>query len=212
MSSLLVHDDAKDDLERLFDRQRMTDRISWHDVLYLRQALYQRGRLDLPTARLVFELNRSVATRHSAWFELYLEVLTDCFLDIDQGVPGVSVRSAACLLDWIGGDVPITDLAERRLLLRLLLRSERPDRTFRSHVLAVAAAELIHGDHRVCSDAPRQPGVIDAIDGVIDAIDLQLVRRLVHGAADQETPDVDPEVARFLAALWAGIDPGAQPW
>jgi hypothetical protein len=43
---------------------------------------------------------------------------------------------------------------------------------------------------------------------VIDAIDLQLVRRLVHGAADQETPDVDPEVARFLAALWAGIDPG----
>ena len=192
---------ARTDLEHRLGELRTAGRITWSDVLHVRQLLYRQEQIDWPIARLIFELNRSANTRDPGWFELYLEILTDCFLDLRSGLPGISDQAATCILAWIEDGAATIDLAERRLLFRLLLRSHRQNPLFRERVLAIAAAHLIHADRRLGDDAPRRPGTIDAVD-------LQLVRRLLFGPGAQDDAILDRPAAGFLAKLWEGVDAG----
>jgi hypothetical protein len=95
---------------------------------------------------------------------------------------------------FLGRTTPMTDPGRRRLALRLFLRVTTMSDRFRHLVLDMAHHHLRCDNRRLLIDQKRTPGVIDLVD-------LQLLRKLVFGAGGQYADQVDPVTASFLLKL-----------
>src|SRR3954454_4452789 len=120
-------------------------RISDEDVRALRRAIWGGGQpVDRAAAETLLALQREVPERAPAWADLYVEALSEFFLDDDS----VSDAGAELLAREVVADGVVEDASELRLLLNLAFRSRRcPPRlvalardALRASVVASAAA------------------------------------------------------------------------
>ena len=192
--------------ERLLDVVR-DGKIAADDVLRLRRAIYQDGGIDREKAAALFKLNRDHKSHEPAWAEFYVEALCDFFYWREGSDSILTEDAERMLMDWIGPAEAIDDGTEMRLLLRLMFRTNGSSEAFRAYVLDAVRHSVLHSSQALYGQAGRRPGVIDAAD-------VEVIRKLVYGLGGQSGMAISAAEAGFLFELQhatAGA-PNAPAW
>jgi hypothetical protein len=182
-------------------------RICADDVLRLRRAIYGEGGIDREKAAALFRLNRDQQSHDPAWAEFYVEALCDFFYWREGSDSVLTEDAERMLMDWIGPAEAIDDGTELRLLLRLMFRSNGSSEAFRGYVLDAVRHSVLHSRQALYGNAERRPGVIDAAD-------VDVIRKLVYGLGGQSGMAISAAEAAFLFELehaTAGA-PNAPAW
>lgn len=98
------------------------------------------------------------------------------------------------LMDWIGPAAAIDDGTELRLLLSLMFRTNGSSEAFRAYVLDAVRHSVLHSSQALYGQAGRRPGVIDAAD-------VEVIRKLVYGLGGQSGMAISAAEAGFLFEL-----------
>jgi hypothetical protein len=176
-------------------REIMADgRIGAEDVLRLRRAIYGDGGIDREKAAWLFQLNRDRKDRDPAWSEFYVEALTDFFYWREGSDSKLTEEAERMLMDWIGPADRIDDGTELRLLLSLIFRTNGSSEKFRGYVLDAVRHSVLHSSQALYGHVERMPGVIDAAD-------VEIVRKLVYGLGGQRGIAISRTEAEFLFEL-----------
>jgi hypothetical protein len=182
-------------------------RIGAEDVLRLRSAIYQQGGIDRDKAAALFELNRRQKGYDPAWAEFYVEALGDFFYWREGSDSALTADAERMLMDWIGPADAIDDGTELRLLLHLMFRTNGSSEVFRVYVLDAVRHSVLHSRQALYGRGERRPGVIDAGD-------VEAIRKLVYGLGGQSGMAIGAAEADFLFELQdatAGA-PNAPAW
>ncbi|MGH6920755.1 MAG: hypothetical protein ACREJ0_23985 [Geminicoccaceae bacterium] len=169
-------------------------RLCADDVLRLRRAIYQDGGIDRDKAAALFELNRDHKSHDPAWAEFYVEALSDFFYWREGSDSVLTEDAERMLMEWIGPAEAIEDGTELRLLLSLIFRTSGSSEPFRTYVLDAVRHSVLHSRQALYGQAERQPGVIDAAD-------VEVIRKLVYGLGGQSGMAISAAEAAFLFEL-----------
>ena len=169
-------------------------RIGADDVLRLRRAIYQQGGIDREKAAALFKLNRDHRSHDPAWAEFYVEALSDFFYWREGSDSSLTDDAERMLMEWIGPAAAIDDATEMRLLLHLMFRSNGSSEAFRTYVLDAVRHSVLHSSQALYGQADRRPGVIDAAD-------VEVIRKLVYGLGGQSGMAISAAEADFLFEL-----------
>ncbi len=158
--------------------------IDAEEVQAIRVRIYADGQIDQEEADFMFALNDGVSGKNNApgWSALFVEAITD-FVLADDTSPGViDDDEAAYLIEKIEGDGQI-DGTELALLVNICDKAtgESPDR-FNTFVL----------------DAVKS-AVVD--DGIVDADEVEMMKKVVYGAGGPGGSDVDRDEADMIFAI-----------
>ncbi|MGI9433297.1 MAG: hypothetical protein ACR2Q4_00435 [Geminicoccaceae bacterium] len=165
-----------------------------HDADRLQRAFHRQGSLDSQLACKIFDLHptRSPDDRH--WIDFFTEALASYFLHRRGDTIFIPDSEEDLLIRSIATAGPIIDPGHRRLALRLYLRATELSERYQRVVLDTVRLSLLHDEHRFLLKASRSPGVIDIVD-------LHLIRKLVYGAGGQYPCRISRVAAEFLLAL-----------
>jgi hypothetical protein len=169
-------------------------RICAGDVLRLRRAIYQEGGIDREKAAALFKLNRDHESHDPAWAEFYVEALCDFFYWREGSDSVLTEHAERMLMDWIGPAAAIDDGTELRLLLSLMFRTNGSSEAFRAYVLEAVRHSVLHSSQALYGQAGRRPGVIDAAD-------VEVIRKLVYGLGGQSGMAISVVEVGFLFEL-----------
>lgn len=194
MSSFLNIDVREDSMGVLLSELTSRQSLTEHDVQRIREAAYRQGGVDRRLAAEVFHANRLMSSQSDAWTELYLELLNDYFLRYQRGRYRLLKEDETTLLIWLGDDVSIANVEERRLALRILLRASNIPNQLQQRVLDAVSDNLLHHGERWLGLGKRSAGVIDALD-------MQLIRRLVYGITEEGIQEARGTIINFLLGL-----------
>lgn len=194
MVSLIQADDRVADVEAMLAEMMATPSIPDRGTRRLRDAVSRIGRIDRRLAARIFHANRCLMCRDDDWIEFYLETLTGFFL-----VPAGSrfllpEERENILLRWLEEGDPFSNVGERRLMLRLFLKASHLSDRFERCLLDAVKENLLHHSARWLDGRYREAGVIDALD-------MHLVRRLVCGSDGQYPAALSRARLDFLTAL-----------
>jgi len=164
------------------------------DVQRLRHAFYRQSTVVRRHAAEIFHANRIMRARHDGWEEFYLEALTHFFLVNHEDGYGFPAERETTLLAWLGDGVSIGNFGERRLALRLLLRATSIPHRLEQRVFDAISESLIHQPERWLGLGKRSAGVIDALD-------VQLIRRLLYAETAPYPRTIRPAAITFLLKL-----------
>ena len=194
MLSHVETDEQLNEIDLLLEKVIADGKVDTDRLLSLERAIGCAGPLDRRLAATIFHANRCLNVRSDEWVEWYLGVLSSFFLaPIRQGW-SMPEESEACLLAWMGESVEIPNLAERRLAVRLLLKSwARPGR-LEQRVFQALENNILHQNQRWLERGERRPGVIDSLD-------IHLIRRLLSAGDDGERLTVNRLQAEILFSL-----------
>lgn len=206
MQSILEIDGRTDDFTCLLRELAKSPVIDDRDLEALDRAFYRRGGVDRQCAAEIFHANRIMRDRHHGWMEFYLEALTDFFLEYHEDGFFLPDGAGAILLAWLGEGTPVADIGERRLILRLLLKADDVPERFERRVLDALSENLLEHSERWLGNGSREAGVIDVLD-------MQLLRKSVYGAGRKAPNRISSVAADFLADLdrraLSFMEPGA---
>jgi hypothetical protein len=169
-------------------------RIGADDVLRLRRAIYGEGGIDREKAAALFRLNRDHKSHDPAWAEFYVEALCDFFYWREGSDSVLTDDAERMLMAWIGPADAIDDGTELRLLLRLMFRTNGSSEAFRAYVLDAVRHSVLHSRQALYGHTGRTPGVIDAAD-------VEVIRKLVYGLGGQSGMAISRTEAEFLFEL-----------
>lgn len=165
--------------------------INDENVRRLREAAYRRGGVDRRFAAELFYANRQIDNSPHDWVELYLELLSRYFLDYGEGQYALSTEKEALLLSWLGDHGAIELVSERRLVLRVLLRAANAPERLEQRLLGNFSDMLLYRCERWSGGKERSPGRIDAMD-------IQLIRRLIDRHAGDGAGKLSSAMVAFL--------------
>jgi hypothetical protein len=173
---------------------RTAGHITDLDVLALRRAIWGSNRpVGRDMAVLLLALNREIKDRAPTWPALYLDALTDFFLD-GQAEPMIDGQAGELLIREITADGRVEDATELRLLLTLVARALRCP----AAIVHLARERLLTSVQ--ASDAPLfGKGVRRR--SALDEDDVEAIRRLIYGQGGTSGLRVDEAEALWLATL-----------
>jgi hypothetical protein len=169
-------------------------RIGAEEVLRLRRAIYQDGGMTRDKAAALFALNRDHKGHDPAWAEFYVEALGDFFYWREGSDSALTEDAERMLMDWIGSADAIDDGTELRLLLHLMFRTNGSSEAFRAYVLDAVRHSVLHSRQALYGRGERRPGMIDAGD-------VEAIRKLVYGLGGQSGMAIGAAEADFLFEL-----------
>lgn len=194
MALMSVIGDEAGSFDSLLESVVASPAVTEETVQQLRLAFYRRGSIDRPLAARIMHANRCFAAAHPSWTEFYLEALADFFLTRAENRIMLPAHAEGMLIGWIGDGGRITNIGERRLVLRIMLRATELSEGFRRLGMDMVRHNLFHETEQLLSHAPRQPGVVDGAD-------MQLIRKLVCSAGGQQSIEAGRTLADFLRDL-----------
>lgn len=187
-------DVAVDDVDAMLNDLTSKRAVAGLGIERLRQALYQQGGVDRRRAAAIFLANRTMQACSDDWSEFYLEVLTGFFLQHQGNSIVLPVDLEKLLLAWLGGGVSIGHPNERRLISRILLKASIIPPLVEQRALDALKENLLH-------QSERWLGVGERSAGIIDVLDMQLIRRLAYGPGGQCARSNDLALVTFLLDL-----------
>ena len=159
--------------------------IDAEEVAKIRERLYDDGVIDRDEAEFLFALNDTIASGDATvaedadWKGLFVEALSDHVLK-DETSPGmIDEDEAGYLIEKIKGDGVVDD-NELALLV---------------NICATATGESPAGFNRFVLDAVKA-AVVE--DGIVDADEVEMLRKVVYGVGGSGGADVDRSEADVL--------------
>lgn len=172
--------------------------IDEEDIQRFREVTYRRGKVDRRFAAELFLANRKINSCLHAWTELFLELMSGFFLQYKDGQYSLLTEKEALLLGWLDTDRSIKSLAERRLALRILLRSTQGADRLEQHILMAVLDNLLNQSECWLGEGERRPGEIDAMD-------MRFIRTLM----DRETEGGALKSSRAMTTFLLAIEQNA---
>lgn len=142
------------------------------DVLRLRREIYGDGVIDRAEAEAVFELERSCNSKAPEWLAFFVDELTYYFVYKAQPRGYVSEENAQFLTDQIISDGRINGPTELELLIDIVSSAHSCPEELVVFVLDAVKESVLSPD-----TAAYDP---DRAAGVIDAVDVEIIRRVIN--------------------------------
>jgi hypothetical protein len=151
-------------------------RITDFDVLALRKLVWPDGRVSEAELDALFALNDGCADQTPAWWDFFIEAALAFVLQGTRPHGYVDAAQADWLLARINRDGRVRNATELELLVKLLERAvETPDE-LEAFALEQVRIAVLTGDGPLKAGHTPSPGVIDDVE-------VQLLRRILHAAA-----------------------------
>ena len=147
--------------------------ITEDDVLALRRDVFADGIADRGEAECVFRIERNARATHPSWNVFYVDALTDHVVWKVDPKKYVSADNARFLIDNIMADGRVHGAGELELLINVLHWSLSCPEELAVLALEAVRDSVLHPD-AAAYGAGRRPGVIDAAD-------VALIRKVIHG-------------------------------
>lgn len=189
-----LNDDKASAFDTLLGALTLKAALRDADVQMLRLAFYEEGIIERRRAAAIFHANRLMQIVHDGWIAFYLEALTGFFLTPLQEYDAVDAEVETTLLAWLGEGVAIPNQGERQLATRLLMRATNEPLRLEQRVLQAISENLLHEGARWIGEGKRIPGVIDAAD-------IQLIRRLAYRNDMAQDRTIRKAIIPFLLRL-----------
>lgn len=168
--------------------------ITEDDLQELRQKFYRAGQFGHEQILQIFEVHRKMPTKDGLWIEFFIEAVAEFFLTRRADQIFLTEVAEEQLFSAIGGPAPIIDPGHRRLVLRLFLRITKVSKCLQNLVFDLVYRHLLEDKHRLLVDLRRQAGMVDILD-------LQLIRKLVFGVGRQDPATINRIAVGFLLRL-----------
>jgi hypothetical protein len=176
-------------------QQILVHGIDAAEVARLHDELFADGVLNADAVRLLFYLNEQAPGGHDpAWYDFFVEALTDYFVWRQRPQGHMSVGDAALLAELVEADGRIDDATEFALLINVLHRLvAAPDRLVEVALRGVKQT-VLGGGAVLFGPQRRRPGVIDDADAV-------LIRAVVFASGGDGSLNVTRREADLLVDL-----------
>ena len=161
--------------------------IDAEEVITIKQAVYEDGKIDREEADFMFELNDAVSGKenHYTWKDLFVKVITDHLLKDDTSYGSVDDDEADYIICKIQGDGKIDEI-EKALLLKIIEKATSTCDKFQEFVLSSFKTLILE-------------------DGVIDAEEVKTIKSIIYGAGGAGGAKVDMKEAEWLFELNDGV-------
>jgi hypothetical protein len=163
------------------------------DVLRLRREIYGDGVIDRAEAEAVFELERSCNSKSPEWLAFFVDELTYYFVYKAQPRGYVSEENAQFLTDQIISDGRINGPTELELLIDIVSSAHSCPEELVVFVLDAVKESVLSPD-----TAAYDP---DRAAGVIDAVDVEIIRRVINAGGGGGSYTVTRREANLLYDL-----------
>lgn len=182
----------------LIDEIAARGSITAKDVSLLRRDLFADGVVQPSEADAVFRLNEHCRSRGSAWAEFFVDSLTDYL--VWQATPAkyVDEAKARLLIANIVHNGRVESATELELLINVIYWAESCPEELVLFALEAVRDSVLDPDHAAYG-AGRRPGVIDAVD-------VEIIRRVIYPMASDGGFTVTRREAELLFALNKATD------
>ncbi len=160
------------------------------DVLELRREVYADGIIDQAEAQAVFELERACESQESEWIAFFVEELTYYFVSKAEPRGYVSDENSRFLMDEIAQDERISGPTELELLISIVESARRCPEELVLFVLEAVKESVLSPDAALYGT--------DRKVGVIDPVDVEIIRRVIYGGGSAGTYTVTRREADLL--------------
>lgn len=168
--------------------------ISAEEILILRRAGWQDGKIDADEAEAIFDVNDRIADHSPEWTDFFVEALSEYVVNGCEPLGYVDEAKADWLMAHIDRDSSLESMAELELLVKLFERATAvPDR-LRTYAIAQIEKAVLIGD------GPTRSG--EALGtGNINDTEAKLLRRLIFAPASDRPAGVSRAEAELLFHL-----------
>ena len=149
--------------------------ITATDVTWLRQEVFRDGVTDDKEAEAVFRLNEECTEKDESWLQLYVDVLTDYFVWQTTPRGYVDEPHARYLMQRIVRNNRIESSTELELLVNVIHWAEACPPALAELVLMSVRESVLDPDEAAYGRG-RRPKVIDAVD-------VELIKRAIYAPA-----------------------------
>ncbi len=143
------------------------------DVLKLRRAFYEDGRISPEEADRLFELNMACPVQERSWSEFFIEAMTDYVVNQAEPDGYVTRENAEWLIARISSDGIVETKTELELLIAIIDRARWSPQCLVRFALSQVKAAVITGSGPIRSDKELKPGVIAEAE-------VELLRRILY--------------------------------
>lgn len=157
--------------------------IDAEEVKKIKERIYADGIIDREEADFLFSLNdtTSGAANDPTWQDLFVEALTDHVLKDKQSPDVLDEEEASYLKSKIEADAKV-DANELALLVNIVSNAKSAPDDFNAFVLSSLKTAVLE-------------------DGIIDEVEVQIIRKVIYGTGSRAGTDVDRAEADFLFDL-----------
>jgi hypothetical protein len=169
--------------------------VSPEEILILRRATWQDGRIDAAEAEAIFAVNHRVAAPSAEWTDFFVEALGEYLVNGAEPRGYVDEAKSAWLMAQIDQDGRLESMAELALLVKLFERATAVPERLRAYAIAQIERAVLTG-----SGPTRGGGALDGVAGIADAEAL-LLRRLLFAPASDRPAGISRAEAELLFRL-----------
>lgn len=173
--------------------------ITAEDVRQLRQEVFGDGVVRHREAEAVFRLDRACGGKDAAWLEFYVDALTDYFVWQAEPSRRVDAEKADFLTANILRNGRTVSASALELLINVIHWAEACPKELTLLVLEAVRDSVLDFDGAVYG-AGRRPGAIDAVD-------VEVIRRVIYAPAGDGSYLVTRREAELLFALERSTNP-----
>lgn len=175
--------------------QAMADRaISAEEILALRSAGWDDGRIDAAEAEALFVANDHLDHPSIDWVSFFVEALSEYVVNHSEPRGYVDQAQAEWLIERVDHDGQLDSMAELELLVRILEKAESVPEVLRLYVLHQVEVAVLTGAGQV-----RDGGELAA--GRITDADARLLRRVIFSPGSECPAAVSRGEAELLFRL-----------
>lgn len=183
-----------EELTELLARLMRASTVTDGDVMMLRDAIWTDETIAEPVVDALFRLNDHLEVATPAWTDFFIEAV-EYFL-VDQCPPQgfVDERCAEWLRSRIDKNGRVASLAEIELLVAVIERAETAPDILRDFAIAQIEDAIITGEGPTRTDGTVRPACVDAIE-------VELLRRLIFASGGEGAVIVGPYEADLLVRI-----------
>ena len=168
--------------------------ISPEEILILRRAGWQDGKIDADEAEAIFAVNARIRDSSPAWTDFFVEALGEYIVNGAEPLGYVDEANADWLMARIDHDGTLESMTELELLVKLFERARSVPERLRTYAIAQIEKAVLHGE------GPTRHGEALAA-GTISDTETNLLRRLIFAPASDRPAGVSRAEADLLFRL-----------
>ena len=161
------------------------------DVLRLRKAFYEDGKISREEAEELFALNDVCRIQDSAWPDFFVEALTDYCVHQEQPEGYLTVANANWLIEKISQDGKVESKTELELLVHVIEAARWAPASLSAFALEQVKQAVLQGDGPIRSGKTLTPGVICKAE-------VELLRRILYAFGGDGSAAISRHEAEVL--------------
>ena len=168
--------------------------ISPEEVLILRRAGWQDGKIDADEAEAIFAVHDRIEDHSPEWIDFFVEALAEYLVNGSLPLGYIDEANAEWLMEHIDRDGSVETMGELELLVKLFERATRVPEQLRTYAIAQIEKAVLIGE------GPTRHGEALTL-GEINDTEAKLLRRLIFAPASDRPAGVSRAEAELLFHL-----------